>query len=214
MERSTRPGGTSSTGMPSEASTRPRPPGTSPGLWAPWIETSAQPSSSSPLSTTRSARRSLTIWLGRISRSWGFWLPRASESTSTRSPPTASTSDFRSVVVVTTRTLPALSRGGALTLKASPTNRAVSAKLGILWRTSSLLSLEQVGGMGAENEGPLEEDLVDGLGATRARPLGVLEAEPEAQELGGEEAHIGPDRPLVARPRRELCVVVPEAEDP
>ena len=41
--------------------------------------------------------------LGRTSASWKFCVPRVRESTSTRSPPTASTSDFRSGMVATTR---------------------------------------------------------------------------------------------------------------
>ena len=36
------PVGTSSTGIPMEASTRPDAPGMSRALWAPWIDTSAQ----------------------------------------------------------------------------------------------------------------------------------------------------------------------------
>ncbi len=47
--------------------------------------------------------------LGRTSASWKFWVPRVSDSTSTRSPPTASVSDLRSGIVVTTRTLSAAS---------------------------------------------------------------------------------------------------------
>ena len=111
--------------MPMDASTRPDAPGMSRGLFAPWMATSAHPSSSRPFSTTRSARRSFTIWEGRISRSCGFWLPRASESTSTRSPPTASVSALRSVVEVTTRIRAAPGAGRAagpvVEARASPT---------------------------------------------------------------------------------------------
>ena len=110
-----------------DASTRPDAPGMSRALWAPWIDTSAQPSSSSPFRITRSARRSLTICDGRISRSCGFWLPRASESTSTRSPPTASVSALRSVVEVTTRILAAAPGAGAWKNSASAPVPSVTA---------------------------------------------------------------------------------------
>ena len=72
---------------------------------APRPTTSAQGSPSRPLITSMLARRSLTIRLGRTSRSCGFCVPRASESTSTRSPPTASVSALRSGRDATTLTL-------------------------------------------------------------------------------------------------------------
>ena len=86
--------------------------GRSSALLAPCTATSTQSSSSSPFSMSRSARRSFSIMLGRTSASWRFWVPRVSDSTSTRSPPTASVSDLRSGIVVTTRTLSAPSAGG------------------------------------------------------------------------------------------------------
>src|SRR5262249_61593079 len=46
------------------------------------------------------------------------------------------------------------------------------------------------------------------------RALALLEAKAEAQDRGREEAHVWPDGPLGAGPRRELRPVVAEAEGP
>src|SRR5499425_2883044 len=201
MERSTRVVGTSSTRMPCDASMRPVAPGTTLALL-----------------TRRSARRTLTMRLGRTSRSWGFWLPRASASTSTRSPPTASVSAFKSVVVVTTRILSAAAP--------LPAQRPRASRLAVITETIpgigvSLSSLERVRRMGAQDERGLEEDLVDLAGGrvvvAEAVPLvslRVLVAQAEAEELGGHEGQVRAHRPLVAAQDRELGPVVAEPGRP
>src|SRR6266508_14645 len=208
MDRSTRVVGTSRSRIPWEASTRPGAPGITLGLLAPWTTSSAHWSSSRPFITRRSARRTLTIRLGRTSRSWAFWLPRARASTSTRSPPTASVSALRSVVVATKRPLSGRCRRGHL-----------RARLGRACAWVSLL--ERMRRVGAENERGLEQKLVDAPGtaavqvdAVAARPLGVLVAQPKAQELGGHEGKIGLHGPLMPGTLRVLCPVVPEPGRP
>src|SRR5262245_20567957 len=214
MERSTRVVGTSSTPTPCDASTRPGAPGITLGLLAPCTTTSAHWSSSRPFITSTSARRTLTIRLGRTSRSWAFWLPRASASTSTRLPPTTSVSAFKSVVVATTRSLSAARASVVSRPRAMSTNstmRSVRGNIGI--------SSERMGGVSAQDERRLEEDLVLDPRAPDARErtaagrvaLRVLVPDPEAQELRGPKRQIWLDGPLMAGRRRVLRVVVLDA---
>src|SRR5215467_14516969 len=166
--------------------------------------------------TRRSARRTLTMRLGRTSRSCGFWLPRASASTSTRSPPTASVSALRSVVVATTRTLSA----AAAVLAAAPRPATEASAKNTNHRMGCLLS-ERVRGVRAQDECRLQQQLVDisraaavEVDAVAIRSRRVLVAEPKAQKLGGHERQIRTDRPLVARVLRILGPVIPEPERP
>src|SRR5689334_663260 len=217
IDRSTRACGTSSTSSPAEASTRPGPPGATLGLPAPCTTTSAHWSSSSPFITSTSARRTFTMRLGRTSRSCGFWLPRASASTSTRSPPTASVRALRSVVVATAwiRDAAAAEPGG------SASSASVTSDSRTLIMIVSSSSLERMRRVGAQDEGGLEEDLVDLPGArlvvgeaVAVGSLGVLVAEPEAEELRGHEREVGPDGPLPPAHDRVLGPVVAEAGGP
>src|SRR5258706_5485127 len=212
MLRSTLVIGTSSTGMPRETSTRPAAPGTTLELFAPTTTASTQASTSSPLITSRSARRSLAMWLGRTSRSSGFWAGRARTSTSTRSPPTASTSSRWSLMVATTRI-----RSAATVSTGKPSAKARRRVTTRIMCTP----LECIGRMRAENEARLEEDLVHHARAPAVvrpgdpvRPVGVLVGEAEAQEFGRLEGHVGLHRPFTARRGRVLRPVVPEAERP
>src|SRR6185503_4190667 len=213
MERSTLVVGTSSTGMPRETSTRLGAPGMTFGLLAPTTTASTQLSTSSPLITSRSARRTLAMWLGRTSRSSGFWAGRARTSTSTRSPPTASTSSRWSLMVATTRIRSEAAAGSASTPSVSATRRARTGTAGA--------PLERIGRMRAENEARLEEDLVHDARAAAVvrpgdpvRPVGVLVGEAEAEELGRLERHVRLRRPFAARRGGVLRPVVPEAERP
>src|SRR5919108_1464966 len=216
IERSTRVVGTSSTSTLREMSTRPRPPRMMVALLEASMATSAQVSRPRPFSTTASARRSLSIMLGRTSASWKFCVPRVRLSTSTRSPPTASVSDFRSGMVATTFSLRA-----ACTPGASITVPAMANTTSRINRFMRDLLLEAMGGMGAQDERGLEEQLVDdataaavGIEAVAVRALGVLVGRAEPQELRREEAHVRLDGPLAARHRRILRVVVAGAERP
>src|SRR5438477_1004936 len=220
IERSTRVVGTSSTSTPREISMRPRPPRMMFWLFEPSMATSAHASRSRPFSTTASARRSLSIMLGRTSASWKFCVPRVRLSTSTRSPPTASVSDLRSGIVATTRSLRAAWTGGGDTAASTIRRRTMSALIRLV--TMALL-LERVRRMGAENERGLEEQLVHESRAAAIaveveqialRAIGVLVADPEAQELGGIEAHVWLHGPLIARVRRVLRRVIPRTERP
>src|SRR5688572_13510396 len=188
-------------------------PRTTLGLLAPCTTRSAHVSSSSPLRISTSARRSLSMRLGRISTSWTFCVPRASESTSTRSPPTSSASDFRSGMVATTRSLAA---------SAAPAKRPATTSAATMVRMQALVMaglLEGVRRVGAEDECGLEEQLVEnaaaaGLRAHTVRALGVLVAEPEAQELRRHEGHVRLHGPLPARLHGILRRVVARAEGP
>src|SRR5215467_12797230 len=218
MERTTRVLGTSRTLSPREASMRPGAPGMTLALFAPWATTYAQSSSSRPLTIMASARRTLTMRLGRTSRSCGFWFALAMASTSARSPVTASVSDLRSVVVVTTRSFWASAVEGP--------SAAASAHRKIRNRgmTCGLLVSERVGGVSAQDERGLEQDLVDPAGAAAVvgevqvaaavRALRVLVAETEAQELRRIVREERLDGPLLARVDRVLRPVVAEARQP
>src|SRR5262249_12876603 len=168
-------------------------------------------------SMSTSARRSFSIMLGRTSASWKFWVPRVSESTSIRSPPTASASDLRSGIVVTTRSLrapwaPEVSAVSVINI----VTRNVKRRIRIV---SSIL--ERVRGVRAQNEARLEEDLVHG---SRRRivliercdlcpiALGILVGETEAQELRGPEGDVRLDRPFEARLRGKLRRIVARSE--
>src|ERR1044071_1531418 len=156
--------------------------------------------------------------LRRTSRAGGVWLPRASASASPRAPPTASVRAFRSVGGATAWIRDAAvagPRGHASIASAASESRALS---GIFVSSSSL---ERVRRMGAQDERGLEEDLVDLAGArvvvgeaVAVRPLGVLVAEAEAEELGGHEREVGTDRPLPPAHDRVLGPVVAEAGGP
>src|SRR5260370_7308089 len=174
--------------------------------------------------TSTSARRTLTMRLGRTSRSCGFWVPRASASTSTRSPPTASTSALRSVVVVTTGILDAASAGTARRPIPSKSRRKsglsmrASVRMGIIVSSSSLERMRRVG---AHDERGLEEDLIHLPGAPAVvgeavpvGPLGVLVAEAEAEELRRHEREVRSDRPLTPAHDRVLGPVIAEARGP
>src|SRR5712692_8341824 len=218
IERSTRVEGTSRSAMPREISIRPGAPRTIFGWFAPRTATSAHASSSTPFSTSASALRSFSIMLGRTSASWKFWVPRVRASTSTRSPPTASTSDFRSGMVATTRSFRAAWALGTSRVSA---RSSVTAANELERRMSRLPILERVGGMGAEDERALEEDLVH---LPRASPVeveavamvavGVLVDEAEAQEFRRPEGHVGLDRPLAPGTVGELRPVVADASRP
>src|SRR4029453_17539566 len=76
-------------------------------------------------------------------------------------------------------------------------------------------------GMRAENEGGLEQDLIDDAGAPAVVaeavalvPLGMLVAQAEAEEFRGHEGDIGLHRPLPPALIRELGPVVAESEQP
>src|SRR6266851_5415214 len=222
MERSTRVLGTSRTGMPREASMRPGAPGITFGLFAPWATTSAQSSSSRPLTIMASARRTLTMRLGRTSRSWGFWLGRAMASTSARSPVTASVSDFRSVVVVTMRSLSAAETPcapGALQAVAAARAMARNRRMVI-----NLSSSERMRRVRTHDKGGLEEILAYLFGAAAVvlevevaaalTPRGLLVPEPEAQELRWIVREEGLPGPLGAGGGGILGPVVPEAQEP
>src|SRR5882672_2388147 len=205
--------------MPREISMRPGAPRMMLGLFAPVTATSAHASSSTPFSMSASARRSLSIMLGRTSASWKFWVPRVSESTSTRSPPTASASDLRSGMVVTTRSLRA---PWASDVSAASATRAVTMSAKRRIRVFSSI-LERVRGMRAQDERRLEEDFVRRLGRRVVQvergdrgsgTLGVLVGETEAQELRGPEGDVRLDRPFEAGLVRELGGVVTRAERP
>src|SRR5438105_746575 len=220
IERSTRVVGTSSTSTPREISMRPGPPRMMFWLFEPSIATSAQASRSSPFSITASARRSLSIMLGLTSASWKFCVPRVRLSTSTRSPPTASASDLRSGIVVTTRSLRATWAAVGDIAAATITATTTSALIRLI--TPRLL-LKGVRRMRAQNERRLEEPFAPdpptpaGAGEIEhvaLRAVGVLVGEPKAQELRGIEAHVRLDRPLIAGTRRVLRRVVTRAEGP
>src|SRR5262249_13628967 len=206
-------------GTPREMSTRPAAPRTMFGLLAPFTATSAQASRSRPFSIRTSARRSFSIMLGRTSASWKFCVPRVRESTSTRSPPTASVSDLRSGMVVTTRSLRAPWAPETSVVSAI---RTATMKVRRRIRVVSSI-LEWVRGVRAQDKGRLEEDLVDGLCRRIVLvercdlcpiALGVLVGQPEAQELRGPEGDIRLDRPFEARLGRKLRRIVARSERP
>src|ERR1051326_7207204 len=153
--------------------------------------------------------------LGRTSASCKFCVPRVSDSTSTRSPPTASVSDFKSGIVVTTRTLSA-----ACALVASAIAPATATKRRNHCVGCMRLLLERMRRMGAENERGLEEDLVDvprgRLVVRESRVLASLRelvAQTESQELRRKEADVRLDR-LLAAAYQLLRVVVARTARP
>src|SRR6266542_1032383 len=168
-------------------------------------------------SMSTSARRSLSIMLGRTSASWKFWVPRVSESTSTRSPPTASASDLRSGIVVTTRSFSAA--GTSVANRATPARSAINnRRTCVIGPLSSIL--ERVRRMGAEDERALQEDLVHPsrtqprLRRQRMGALGVLVADAELEELRGHERQIRLHGPLPSGIERILRPVVAHASGP
>src|SRR5262245_815041 len=212
---------------PTEASTYPGDPGKIWEFCEPTRRGSTQGSPPTPLRTSNSARRSLTIRLGRTSMSCGFCVPRARLSTSTRSPPTASVRTLRSGVEATTRTLLA-APASAATIAAA----AIAPKITEITRRM-LVSLlaegrvrgspsKRMGGVGTQDEGALEQDLVDALGARRPAEVGgghrvemrVLVGQPEAQEVRGLEGEIGFDRPLAPREVEVFGIVIADAAQP
>src|SRR6266542_269844 len=203
--------------MPRETSMSPGAPRMILGLLAPRMATSTQESRSRPFWMRTSARRSLSIMLGRTSASWKFWVPRVSESTSTRSPPTASASDLRSGIVVTTRSFSAA--GTSVANSATPARSAIDNRwMRVIGPLSSIL--ERVRRVGAEDERALQEDLVHPsrtqprLRQQRMGALGVLVADPELEEVRRDEGQIRLHGPLPPGIERILRPVVAHAAGP
>src|SRR2546426_3364207 len=162
-----------------------------------------------------SARRSFSIMLGRISISCALTVPRDRESTSTRSPPTASVSAFRSGIVAMTRNLRAPS--APETIRTAATIRRTRAQSRLLM----IAPLERMRRVGAQDERGLEEQLAHEPRATtvagdveRMAAVGVFVTHAEAEELRRIEGYVRFHGPLIAGRVRELGGVVAHAERP